>query len=357
MEKYITRKPRKQQEDDEITQEVQDIQMDVVMEDDTEVIQQIIEDDKQEEFKDWNPNQYIKLPNSDQDNWIKVKSLLELAKEENHLHELYKIIQEIVKVLDNLPDDKFVIIKSLNIISDNKSTDDNVLEIVHFIADLALRVDTLFPTGEMRYLRRYNSEFISFSSEQCAWILALGFFCWLIPADRRTQLPYPVNFIQWYTERLPIYKEKLHFYIAYFAEFQKEDKLARDGETVYRTLSFERHSLKNSEYERLDDDFWCWNDMLLRDVEITDEGILDQDKKHNTVLTDFANRFMGGGAMRKGAVQEEILFLEFPELVLSAAVWAKMEKWEAIVITGVKQYSDHTGYSNKTKFAGTVEDK
>ena len=33
-----------------------------------------------------------------------------------------------------------------------------------------------------------------------------------------------------------------------------------------------------------------------------------------------------------------------------------MEKCESIVITGAKYIAKHTDYSNKTKFAGTVED-
>ena len=60
--------------------------------------------------------------------------------------------------------------------------------------------------------------------------------------------------------------------------------------------------------------------------------------------------------MRKGAVQEEILFLIFPELFMTKAVCSKMERSEALVITGPKRYSNYTGYSHKTKFTGKHED-
>jgi poly(ADP-ribose) glycohydrolase len=71
---------------------------------------------------------------------------------------------------------------------------------------------------------------------------------------------------------------------------------------------------------------------------------------------DFANRFIGGGVMNKGMVQEEILFMIFPELMMAKLMCSKMEKSEAIVIKGVKRFSNYTGYSNKTKYTGEFEE-
>ena len=61
--------------------------------------------------------------------------------------------------------------------------------------------------------------------------------------------------------------------------------------------------------------------------------------------------------MRKGSVQEEILFMIFPELIAWRVIWAKMEASEAIVIAGAKRYSKYSGYSSKTKFEGIFEEK
>ena len=68
-------------------------------------------------------------------------------------------------------------------------------------------------------------------------------------------------------------------------------------------ISFERHSLKNSEYESLDDNYWCLNeDPLLDATVVEDEGIVEQEgkkflkidltfnlEKHNTILTGSSN--------------------------------------------------------------------
>jgi len=56
--------------------------------------------------------------------------------------------------------------------------------------------------------------------------------------------------------------------------------------------------------------------------------------------------------MRKGMVQEEILFMIFPEFLFSRTILSKMEWNEALVITGVKRFANYTGYMNKTKFTG-----
>ncbi|GMS92175.1 hypothetical protein PENTCL1PPCAC_14350, partial [Pristionchus entomophagus] len=64
---------------------------------------------------------------------------------------------------------------------------------------------------------------------------------------------------------------------------------------------------------------------------------------------DFANRYIGGGVMRHGAVQEEIRFLSCPELMVSIFLCEKMEPNEAILIHGAQQYSAYSGYMSKVK--------
>jgi hypothetical protein len=129
------------------------------------------------------------------------------------------------------------------------------------------------------------------------------------------------------------------------------------------------------ELNRLDDDSWSSCDMPLLNVTIITKGtIIDQegnfsivqpfrDKPHYSnryVLfnpnLDFANRYIGGGVMRRGMVQEEIMFMEMPELLATRVFWPVMKKNEAIVITGVKRYSESVGYAHKTEFVGKVKD-
>ena len=52
------------------------------------------------------------------------------------------------------------------------------------------------------------------------------------------------------------------------------------------------------------------------------------------IKVDFANKFIGGGVLRKGCVQEEILFTIYPELLSSILFCEEMSDTESIFIIG-----------------------
>lgn len=49
---------------------------------------------------------------------------------------------------------------------------------------------------------------------------------------------------------------------------------------------------------------------------------------------DFANSWLGGGVLSSGLVQEEILFLVNPELIVSRLFTEKLQDNECVVVTG-----------------------
>lgn len=49
---------------------------------------------------------------------------------------------------------------------------------------------------------------------------------------------------------------------------------------------------------------------------------------------DFANKFVGGGVIGSGLVQEEIRFLINPELIVSRLFTEALDDDECLVITG-----------------------
>ena len=67
---------------------------------------------------------------------------------------------------------------------------------------------------------------------------------------------------------------------------------------------------------------------------------------------DFANEWLGGGALRYGCVQEEILFVIKPQLLVGMLLCERMGPHEAIAITGARQFSLTTGYAGTFAFAG-----
>ena len=66
---------------------------------------------------------------------------------------------------------------------------------------------------------------------------------------------------------------------------------------------------------------------------------------------DFANKFLGGGVLGQGCVQEEIRFLICPELIISRLFTEALEDNECLLMTGCERYSNYKGYASSFKWA------
>eukprot|EP00405_Crypthecodinium_cohnii_P028758 CAMPEP_0206503754 /NCGR_PEP_ID=MMETSP0324_2-20121206/54968_1 /ASSEMBLY_ACC=CAM_ASM_000836 /TAXON_ID=2866 /ORGANISM="Crypthecodinium cohnii, Strain Seligo" /LENGTH=476 /DNA_ID=CAMNT_0053992573 /DNA_START=43 /DNA_END=1473 /DNA_ORIENTATION=+ len=67
---------------------------------------------------------------------------------------------------------------------------------------------------------------------------------------------------------------------------------------------------------------------------------------------DFANRYIGGGVLTGGCVQEEIRFAICPENLVAILMCPAMEDNEAIQILGAEQFSKYTGYAFRLGYGG-----
>jgi poly(ADP-ribose) glycohydrolase len=72
---------------------------------------------------------------------------------------------------------------------------------------------------------------------------------------------------------------------------------------------------------------------------------------------DFANRFLGGGVLRRGCVQEEISFVVSPELLVSRLISEHLTDHEAMIINGAAQFSAYSGYASSFNFEGRVPEQ
>lgn len=83
----------------------------------------------------------------------------------------------------------------------------------------------------------------------------------------------------------------------------------------------------------------------IRRVEVRsldEEGIEDYYCKG--IMIDFANKRLGGGVLKNGCVQEEILFCIFPELIVTKLLCFELEDREAITIHGARRFCYFEGY-------------
>ena len=91
------------------------------------------------------------------------------------------------------------------------------------------------------------------------------------------------------------------------------------------------------------------NSSSTHSVSITDEK--------ESIITNFANKYLGGGCMNEGCVQEEILLLIYPEILVARAFVKKMDNIQSISMSGIEQFSNYTGYASTLKFGGYYIDQ
>ena len=86
----------------------------------------------------------------------------------------------------------------------------------------------------------------------------------------------------------------------------------------------------------------------LCDIEIIEQGSMFNTEAKFCI--DFANKYIGGGALSGGCVQEEILFAVEPEAIVSMFLMEVMDDNDAIRIDNLIQYSNYSGYAFSFKY-------
>lgn len=125
-------------------------------------------------------------------------------------------------------------------------------------------------------------------------------------------------------------------------------------------VSFERKvlALKNSRsgivYPKTN--FWSQSFVSLSQLEVHKSGLIE-DQSTEALEVDFANKYIGGGALGRGCVQEEIRFMINPEMIVSMLFMSSMADNEAIEIIGAERFSNYSGYAASFRFTGDFVDK
>ena len=139
-------------------------------------------------------------------------------------------------------------------------------------------------------------------------------------------------------------REKLVCILAYFRYVMEHPEVLEGGGSG---ITIERHSIKSVDLNSVEGGgrgkaAACHLYFHGRKI----EDINNQDAVH----VDFANRYIGGGVLCGGAVQEEIMFAQRPELIVSLAVCESMLPNEAIAIAGAREFCKTSGYYKSFRF-------
>lgn len=137
--------------------------------------------------------------------------------------------------------------------------------------------------------------------------------------------------------------EKLKCILNYFKRM-----LARD--TLANVITFQRRQLEPT---------FKWEDST-KSISRTKFHITSQSKIEDAdgmLQADFANRFIGGGVLSRGAVQEEIRFVINCEMIVARLFTECLRDDEALIMIGCEQFNDYAGYASRFQFNGDFDDR
>ena len=217
------------------------------------------------------------------------------------------------------------------------------------MANLALRVEYLFKDEPTKILSQNCENFfnVTLTKEQVACLLSNMFFCTMHRQNNR-DLPYDCSLSSLYKDGRESQRklEKLQCLYNYFK------RVIRPLPNEY--ITYQRLVLDLKVHGNLDDSFWGSSKETLSKVIVEDAGAIEDRKQ--AIQVDFANKYLGGGVLDSGCVQEEIRFTVSPELLVAMLFTERLLDHEAVIVIGAEQYSKYTGYSSTFKFAGDFHD-
>ncbi|XP_073978145.1 poly(ADP-ribose) glycohydrolase-like isoform X2 [Rhodnius prolixus] len=214
------------------------------------------------------------------------------------------------------------------------------------IVELAFDIERKIPGG-IPFLKKGMNRSISMSQEQAAVLLANAFLCTYPRRNSTSQnMQFPsINFNRLFQcGSLVSVQQKLKCFINYFRRVYKKRPQG--------VITFTRRCVKANNLP-----IWAENESELTKLYISHKGTIEEDGA-GLLEIDFANKYIGGGVLGRGAVQEEIKFLICPELVVSRLFTECLDDNEALIVTGCERFNKYVGYGDTFTWAGNyVESK
>ncbi|XP_010522260.1 PREDICTED: poly(ADP-ribose) glycohydrolase 1 isoform X2 [Tarenaya hassleriana] len=194
----------------------------------------------------------------------------------------------------------------------------------------------------LRLLGSEQTGIVFLSQELIGCLLACSLFCLFPDANRDAENLPGINFDHLFASLYENYSEnqesKIRCIMCYF------ERVFSCMPTGF--VSFERKVIP-AEYcyssaTSPEADFWSKSALPLCAFKVHTSGLIE-DQPDDALEVDFANKYLGGGALSRGCVQEEIRFMINPELIAGMFFLTCMDDNEAIEIVGAERFSCYTG--------------
>ncbi|XP_017298683.2 poly(ADP-ribose) glycohydrolase [Diaphorina citri] len=228
---------------------------------------------------------------------------------------------------------------------DQLETDIFFKQLLPKIINLALRLPNVLQCG-IPLLKAHSNHSITLSQLQIASLLANAFLCTYPrrnsnqPESQYANFPC-INFSRLFQAQSSCVSEKLKCLINYFVRVTTKDPTG--------LVTYSRRYLPHSQLPH-----WGDSRQKLPDLFISSEGMIENQR--GLLQVDFANKFVGGGVLGYGGVQEEIRFVICPELIVAQLFTECLNSTEALIVSGVERYNDYEGYSRSFTWTGNYKD-
>ncbi|MCQ2818645.1 MAG: poly(ADP-ribose) glycohydrolase [archaeon] len=269
---------------------------------------------------------------------------------DKHVHPFNEYFNKEIKTLEDA--DK-LFYKRMSFFSSFKKEDSlkefsiKMLEALPQLIKLCLQCKELFPTplillqtGTKMKTELVNGKpqivegKIELTRKQVACLMALSFFGYLDVNQPRNYNTFEVSRVLSSFYRISEFGLCFTNYLMIIGLILKEEEKYKDF--LNEKLIYARKNLDR------DLEIYKVKEMPLCDINIIEQGSMSD--SDGLFHVDFANKYIGGGVLGGGCVQEEILFTVKPECTLSLLLLQVMDDNDAILIQNALQYSNYTGY-------------
>lgn len=316
-----------------------------------------------DEQKQLRPPKNLFLPHHPffNEKWKRIQKVLqEKISDESSLLESYKTIHEdknknswtvhsFSKFVSQLPSIRFSFFE----------------QILPFIQGMILELPNLFPSATLPLSLRQKQQTIDLTRKQIACLLACSLFSLFENQPwRENQFNYP-NFDLLFDHftKSPVTLEKTKCILYYFQRMHERVLAKNEGTKGFRPddiVRFHRRVLSKTlkefemELENVDEK------TSLSSIQVFPNGTIEDDtftnsKQVPSLQADFANKFIGGGVLRAGNVQEEIHFSVHTECLVSLLFCQVMDDNEAIYIVGAERFVETNGYARSFQVSGPFD--
>lgn len=117
-------------------------------------------------------------------------------------------------------------------------------------------------------------------------------------------------------------------------------------------VTFARRSVPENDLPDWDKCQATFDELLLH---VSDEGTIEDDGV-GLLQVDFANKYIGGGVLNYGCVQEEIRFVICPELLCSRLFTEVLDDNECLLMLGCERFNRYNGYASTFEWTGDYRD-